>query len=58
MKAQHVNSSLEERFARLWDAAVQEFRFEQTRRWRADFAWVDAKILIEIEGVYGTGVGI
>ena len=55
MKAQHVNSSLEERFARLWVAAggpalVQEFRFEPTRRWRADFAWVDAKILIEIEG--------
>ncbi|MDO4750461.1 MAG: hypothetical protein Q4A24_00015 [Akkermansia sp.] len=55
MKAQHVNSSLEERFARLWDAAggpelVREYRFEPKRRWRADFAWPDAKMLIEIEG--------
>ena len=55
MKAQQVNSVLEERFATLWDAAggpelVREYRFEPKRRWRADFAWPDAKMLIEIEG--------
>ena len=28
----------------------REFRFHPTRRWRADFAWVDEKLLVEIEG--------
>jgi len=49
------SSELEERFARLWDASggaplLREYRFDKSRRWRADFAWEDARLLIEIEG--------
>lgn len=29
---------------------VREFRFHKTRRWRADFAYPDRKLLIECEG--------
>ena len=48
-------SDLEERFARLWDALggpvlSREYKFMPSRRWRADFAWEDAHLLIEIEG--------
>lgn len=28
----------------------KEFRFYPKRRWRADFAWVEHKLLVEIEG--------
>lgn len=31
-------------------AWVREYRFDQTRRWRADFAFLEAKLLIEVEG--------
>lgn len=31
-------------------APVAEFRFHPTRKWRADFAWPDAKVLLEVEG--------
>lgn len=49
------NSALESRFASLWDALggvelVREFRFDKTRRWRADFASESARVLIEVEG--------
>ena len=27
-----------------------EFRFHPTRRWRADFAFIDAKVLVEVDG--------
>ena len=48
-------SELETRFATLWDAAggpelQREYRFAPPRRWRADFAWPQARLLIEIEG--------
>ncbi|MDO5450468.1 MAG: hypothetical protein Q4F30_06235 [Akkermansia sp.] len=48
-------SPLEARFARLWDAAggpelVREYRFDKTRKWRADFALEAARMLVEIEG--------
>lgn len=33
----------------------REFRFHPARRWRADFAWPAAKLLLEVEG--GTGFG-
>lgn len=28
----------------------QEYRFHPTRRWRADFAWPDAMVMLEVEG--------
>lgn len=49
------SSALESRFASIWDALggvelVREFRFDKTRRWRADFASESARVLIEVEG--------
>ncbi len=48
-------STLEARFAALWHELrgpelEREYRFHPTRRWRADFAHVDSRTLIEIEG--------
>ena len=54
-------SRLENRFETLWRALdgpelVREFRFHPTRRWRADFAHVKSRTLIEIEGgIYVNG---
>ena len=54
-------SKLEKKFALLWRAAngpklVTEFKFCPTRRWRADFASIEKKVLIEIEGgIFGGG---
>ena len=48
-------SSLETRFLMLWKHVQgpdleREYRFHHERRWRADFAHVGARVLIEIEG--------
>ena len=48
-------SSLESRFLMLWNHVKgpdleREYRFHHERRWRADFAHVGARVLIEIEG--------
>jgi very-short-patch-repair endonuclease len=48
-------SRLEKRFELLWRAQggpelEKEFRFHPTRRWRADFAHLESRTLIEIEG--------
>ena len=48
-------SRLEKRFAALWRAMdgpelEREFRFHPTRKWRADFAHLPSRTLIEIEG--------
>jgi len=48
-------SKLEQRFALLWrahggPALEREFRFHPTRRWRADFAHLPSRTLIEVEG--------
>ena len=48
-------SKLESRFHLLWRAAQgppleREFRFHPTRKWRADFAHLGSRTLIEIEG--------
>ena len=48
-------SRLEERLMRLWSLAggqplERQDRFHPERRWRADFAQVEARVLIEIEG--------
>lgn len=31
-------------------APVREHRFDPSRRWRFDFAWVDARVALEVEG--------
>ncbi len=46
---------LEARFMTLWDVLggselVREHRFAPPRRWRADFASLETRVLIEIEG--------
>jgi very-short-patch-repair endonuclease len=48
-------SRLEKRFEALWKALggpelEREFRFHPIRRWRADFAHLPSRTLIEIEG--------
>jgi very-short-patch-repair endonuclease len=48
-------SRLEKRFELLWRAMggpelVKEHRFHQSRKWRADFAHLPSRTLIEIEG--------
>jgi hypothetical protein len=54
-------SRLETRFELLWRAQggpelEKEFRFHPVRRWRADFAHLKSKTLIEIEGgIYVNG---
>lgn len=35
---------------------LREFKFHPTRRWRADFAFTDHKLLVEVEGgIWGYG---
>ena len=54
-------SRLESRFELLWRALAgptleKEFRFHPVRKWRADFAHLESKTLIEIEGgIYVNG---
>jgi very-short-patch-repair endonuclease len=53
-------SRLERRFELLWRAAggpalEAEFRFHPTRKWRADYAHLESRTLIELEG--GVWVG-
>lgn len=48
-------SRLEGRFMRLWESLggpnlEKEFRFHPPRRWRADFAHLPSRTLIEVEG--------
>ena len=50
-----AESPLERQFADLWQMLggpelEREFRFEPMRRWRADFAHIASRTLIEIEG--------
>lgn len=66
-------SSLERQFLALWQMfasnlppPIEQFRFHQTRLWRFDFAWPDAKVAVELEGgtwsrrkmAHNTGAGI
>jgi very-short-patch-repair endonuclease len=53
-------SRLERRFELLWQTAdgpalQSEFRFHPTRKWRADYAHLESRTLIEVEG--GAWVG-
>jgi very-short-patch-repair endonuclease len=50
-----AGSKLESRFLLLWRVAQgptleREFRFHPERKWRADFAHMESRTLIEIEG--------
>lgn len=50
----------EAHFAFLWHGAggpelQNEFKFHPSRKWRADFAHIDSKTLIEIEGGVHSG---
>lgn len=50
-----MSSTLESRFSELWKLLdgpelEQEYRFHPPRRWRADFAHLPSRTLIEIEG--------
>ena len=54
-RAPHSPSRLEERFLFLWKLAKgpsleREYRFHPKRRWRADFAHLESRCLIEVEG--------
>ena len=54
-RAHKSPSRLEERFLMLWKHVKgpdleREYRFHDKRRWRADFAQMEARVLIEIEG--------
>ena len=54
---------MEQRFPIYWQslggpALEREYRFHPTRKWRADFAHVESRTLIEIEGgIYIAGGG-
>jgi len=53
-------SQLERRFELLWRALSgpkleSEFRFHPSRRWRADYAHLESRTLIEIEGGVWSG---
>jgi very-short-patch-repair endonuclease len=54
-------SRLEKRFEMLWEAhggppLEKEYRFHPVRKWRADFAHLPSRTLIEIEGgIYVNG---
>ena len=52
---------LEGRFLRLWESLggpplEKEFRFHPGRRWRADFAHLPSRTLIEVEGGFKPSV--
>ncbi len=54
-RAPQSPSLLEDRFLMLWRAVggsplEREYRFHAVRRWRADFAHLQARCLIEVEG--------
>ena len=34
---------------------VREYKFDPKRRWRADFAWPELMLLVEVEGGHWTG---
>lgn len=33
---------------------VREFFFHPKRKWRADFAWIEQKVMVEYQGIMGT----
>jgi very-short-patch-repair endonuclease len=36
-------------------APVREYRFDEKRRWRLDFAWPAQRVAVEVEGVTASG---
>lgn len=54
------NTTLEDKFLAIWNAQnggelAREYRFFPGRKWRADFAHLASKTLIEIEGGIWSG---
>jgi very-short-patch-repair endonuclease len=57
-----ILSEPEERFALAWKVLggpepEREYKFHNSRGWRLDFAWPEAKIAVEIEGGIHEGAG-
>lgn len=55
LRAKTRGSRLETKFALYWQAAggppiEREFKFHAERRWRADFAHLPSRLLVEVEG--------
>lgn len=55
-----MSSNLENKFKLLWGAIngyalEEEHKFHATRKWRFDFAHIEGKVAIEIEGAVWTG---
>lgn len=38
----------------LWDNCIQEFEFDDERKWRWDYCWPDQKVAVEVDG-FGYG---
>lgn len=38
------------RAARVADTMQQQYQWHESRRWRADFAWPDRRVLLEVHG--------
>ena len=53
-------SSLERKFKLIWQSVngpslEEEYKFHPVRKWRSDFAHIESKVMIEIEGAVWTG---
>ena len=53
----HAQEAETKKEAQFLKSYTREYRFNQQRRWRFDFAWIDHKIAIEVEGVVGGAGG-
>ena len=56
------SSGLEEEFllhirASKVDQPTREYRFDEKRKWRFDFAWPDRRLAVEIDGVLWNSMG-
>lgn len=62
MNALKQHSQLEETFVYYYELLApdapqftREYRFDKTRKWRADFCWEASKLILEIEGGIQSG---
>lgn len=59
-EADSRQKKLRRRFERMWQEAggpalTEEYRFDESRRWRADYAHLPSRTLIELEGGVWSG---